>query len=65
MTGSNYQVNPFLPSKYADYSASDAAIWGIVSKGSALDQKPMDFRSELSDEDSIKNELYRMPEELR
>lgn len=65
MTGSNYQVNPFLPSKYADYSASDAAIWGIVSKGSALDQKSMDFRSELSDEDSIKNELYRMLEELR
>lgn len=62
--GSKLEVNPFLPSKYSDYSASDTAIWGIVSPGSALDQKLMRFRSELSDRNSIKAELYRMLEEF-
>src|SRR5699024_2254386 len=62
--GSKLEVNPFLPSKYSDYSASDTAIWGIVSPGSALDQKLMRFRSELSDRNSIKAELYRILEEF-
>ena len=65
MGGSKFEVNPFLPSKYSDYSASDASIWGIVSKDSPLDQKSMRFRSYLADQESIRSELCRMLEELR
>ena len=65
MADSKFQVNPFLPSKYSDYSASEAEIWGIVSKGSPLDQMPMRFRSYLSERKSIASELYKMLEELR
>lgn len=61
---SSYDVNPFLPSKYADYAASNAAIWGVVSEASALSYLPLNFRSDLSDKESLTRELYRMIEEL-
>ena len=64
MTGSEFDVNPFLPSKYSDYAASDASIWGIVTAGSPLDGKPMQYRSYQSDHESITRELYKMLEEL-
>lgn len=64
LEGTLYKNNPFLPSKYADYTASDAAIWGIVTPGSALSQMPMHFQSSLTEPETIGRELYRMLEEL-
>lgn len=64
MEGSLYDVNPFLPSKYADYSASSAFIWGILSEKSSLGEMPMRFRSYQSSPSSITRELYDMLEEL-
>lgn len=38
-------VNPFLPSKYSDYKASGAKIWGVLDEDSALSKKKLDYRS--------------------
>lgn len=35
-TKGTYSVNPFLPSKYADYAGSETPIWGIIEDGSPL-----------------------------
>ncbi len=43
--------NPYLPSKWSDYSGSGSAVWGIVEPGSVLSGQPLDHRSELGDAD--------------
>jgi hypothetical protein len=42
-------VNPYLPSKYADYASVGTNIWGIVEPGSPMASLPLDERSELDD----------------
>ncbi|MGP5005146.1 glycosyltransferase [Corynebacterium casei] len=64
MEGSLFDVNPFLPSKYADYSASNAFVWGILSEKSSLGEMPLRFRSYQSKPNSIQSELFKMLEEL-
>jgi hypothetical protein len=44
-----HQVNPYLPSKYADYRGSGTRIWGITEQGSVLDGEPLDALSRLGD----------------
>ena len=41
--GTAFSVNPFLPSKYADYAGSGAAVWGIVVEDSALSKLPLTY----------------------
>ena len=48
-TGSALSVNPFLPSKYADYVGSGAAVWGVVEDGSPLSMLPLNFSSSAGD----------------
>lgn len=48
-TASSFSVNPFLPSKYADYAGSGAAVWGITVKGSPLSTLPLTFASSAGD----------------
>ena len=43
--------NPYLPSKWSDYSGSGTAVWGIVEPGSILSAQPLQHRSELGDVD--------------
>jgi hypothetical protein len=43
--------NPYLPSKWSDYSGSGTAVWGIVEPGSILSTQQLDHRSELGDVD--------------
>lgn len=62
--GSNFAVNPFLPSKYSDYLASAAPIWAIVSDGSTLDNRSVRFKSRQEEKSSITEAFYRMSEEL-
>jgi len=38
-------LNPFLPSKYSDYKASETKIWGVLDPGSQLSRKALDFKS--------------------
>lgn len=35
-SGEHHSLNPYLPSKWSDYSGSKAATWAIVEKGSVL-----------------------------
>jgi hypothetical protein len=42
-------LNPYLPSKWSDYSGSGSAVWGIVEPGSILSTSQLDYRSELGD----------------
>lgn len=61
-TGSSFSVNPFLPSKYADYAGSGAAVWGIMMKDSPLSTLPLDFASQAGDLEQARgvlDELFR------
>lgn len=49
INGSEYRINPFLPSKYADYIGSGAVVWGLLSPDSPLGQLPLHYRSQLGD----------------
>ncbi|MDR0489136.1 MAG: glycosyltransferase [Propionibacteriaceae bacterium] len=42
-------TNPYLPSKYADYSSLGVKIWGIIEPGSPLSQRPLDLTSHAGD----------------
>jgi hypothetical protein len=46
-----HEINPYLPSKYADYAGSGREIWGIVEPGSVLSTCRLDHRSDLGDVD--------------
>ena len=48
-TAQAHGVNPYLPSKYADYLGSGRQIWGIVEPGSMLDKSQLDHRCGLGD----------------
>lgn len=47
------RINPFLPSKYADYAGSETPIWAVVEGGSPLEDMPVELRSYLDDPISI------------
>ena len=47
------KINPFLPSKYADYAGSETPIWAVVEGGSPLEGMPVELRSYLDDPTSI------------
>lgn len=46
---SAFSVNPFLPSKYADYVGSGTAVWGIVVEDSPLSKLPLTYRTASGD----------------
>lgn len=46
ITGTQLPLNPFLPSKYADYAGSGTPVWGITTAGSPLSQCALDYQSE-------------------
>lgn len=57
--------NPYLPSKWADYTGSGSAVWGIVEPGSVLDTQNLDYRSELDDVDGALRILGMIVNERR
>jgi len=48
----SFPVNPYLPSKYADYGGSGSRIWGVVEEGSVLSGSLLDARSVAGDASS-------------
>lgn len=61
-SGSTFTVNPFLPSKYADYVGSGVGVWGITVDESPLSKLPLTFSSAAGDIDqarSVLDELLR------
>ncbi|MEJ5998040.1 glycosyltransferase [Corynebacterium sp. H130] len=57
MQDAAFSVNPFLPSKYADYKGSGTPVWGLVTEGSPLSQLDLDYRSELGNVEQATNVL--------
>ncbi|HJQ07406.1 MAG TPA: glycosyltransferase [Nocardioides sp.] len=48
-TRQHYEVNPYLPSKWSDYSGSGTPIWALVEPGSILDEMQVAHRTMLGD----------------
>lgn len=44
-----FDINPYLPSKYADYAGSGTPIWAMVDETSVLSRKPLAATSPLGD----------------
>lgn len=44
-----FELNPFLPSKLADYEGAGVDIWAMVEPGSPLASRPTAFKSDLDD----------------
>lgn len=52
-TSGTYDVNPFLPSKYADYAGSDTPVWGIIEEGSSLSKCDLAYISRADEASAI------------
>jgi hypothetical protein len=46
-TSGTHPINPYLPSKLADYTGSGTPIWGVVEAGSVLSSRNLTYRSRL------------------
>ena len=51
-TYDDFEKNPFLPSKLADYLGSGNDIWGIYEKGSIMSQYDIKYKSDVADYES-------------
>lgn len=59
-SGTSFDVNPFLPSKYSDYRGSGVPIWGLVTEGSPLSQMPLSYICTSSDSQAIDEVLSEL-----
>ena len=57
IAGTALSLNPFLPSKYADYIGSGAAVWGVIEEGSPLSRLPLEFTSQTGDVEQARGVL--------
>ena len=48
-TTAHHEVNPYLPSKVADYRGSGTPVWAICEPGSVLATLDFEHRSDLGD----------------
>lgn len=53
-------MNPFLPSKFADYAGASSAIWAVVEDGSPLSKHKLQFRSFIDNGESIAEALRQI-----
>ena len=53
-------MNPFLPSKFADYAGANSAIWAVVEDGSPLSKHHLQFRSFIDNSESIAESLRQI-----
>ena len=51
-TYDNFEKNPFLPSKLADYLGSGRDIWAIYEKGSIMSNYDVKYKSDVADYES-------------
>ena len=47
-----FSINPYLPSKLADYLGSGTPVWGLVEPGSVMSREPLAAMSTLGDVDA-------------
>lgn len=59
-SGEHHSRNPYLPSKWSDYSGSKAKVWGFVEEGSMLSGKPIDVKTPVGDAFKARQDLWDM-----
>jgi len=59
-TREHHSMNPYLPSKYADYRGALSPIWSVVERGSVLSQLPSEYKTFLGDVGAAKQVLHRL-----
>lgn len=62
VTGDNFKINPYLPSKIADYEGGSLEndIWAIYENGSVLSKFNVKYKSEVRDYISSRNVLINI-----
>lgn len=63
LTKETFDINPYRPSKFADYVGSGSDIWFICEKNSSLDSEESKFKSYIDDYDSSKETLGKIIED--
>lgn len=63
-TREHHSVNPYLPSKYADYRGALSPIWSVVEPGSILSQLPSEYKTLLGDVGAAEQVLLQLSAEL-
>ena len=63
VTSDVFEMNPYLPSKYADYLGSNTDIWAICEEGSVLDSFEHKYKSYLQDYNSTRDVLLKILED--
>jgi hypothetical protein len=58
-----HNINPYLPSKWADYRGSRTPVWGIVEAGSPLSREGLAYRSPRGDRVAATETLRRIIDE--
>ena len=59
----NFKINPYLPSKVADYSQSGSDIWIIYEEGSPLSKEDVKYKSMVKDYTSSREILIKILED--
>lgn len=59
-SGEHHAVNPYLPSKYSDYSGSTSNIWSMCEPGSSLDQRPATVKTRLGEVEQVRRFLLQL-----
>ena len=60
LTTGVFDINPYLPSKFADYLGSGKDIWCICEKNSSLDKFNFKYKSHIIDYESTKQTLGKI-----
>lgn len=64
-SGTVFEVNPFLPSKYSDYVGSGAPVWAMYEEGSPLSLVEATYRSRLDNVEETTRVLSQLQDGLR
>ena len=63
VTKGNFKINPYLPSKIADYEGSGNDIWAIYESGSVASKSDVRYKSDVSDYSTSRQTLVRILED--
>lgn len=63
VTGDNFKINPYLPSKIADYAGSGKDIWIIYEKGSVMSKTDVRYKSDAMDYSTSRDVLVKILED--
>lgn len=63
VTSDNFKINPYLPSKIADYAGSGKDIWIIYEKGSVMSKTDVRYKSDAMDYSTSRDVLVKILED--